>query len=912
MKRWLAAAIVAWICLSCTARRPPQNPRKLQAAREAAEFFLLRRTGSTTGEIPWDRFQAAVARAERMPQYSLARGRRESQVGKSKALETSDLGSWTSLGPNNIAGRTRVLLIHPAQPERMYAASTTGGIFRTLDGGRNWEPVADFLASLGIGAMAFDPSNPDILYAGTGFWYNSISQSNVHGSAPRGAGIYRSADGGVNWTLLPAPEGNHFRFINQVVVSPRDSNRLYAATWTGIWTSSDGGSTWASSLEPRGSTSGCQSLVLRPGAQTDYLFAACGFYANEPAVGIYRNVDAANPSASWQLVHQPAGMSNTSLAIAPSNPSVIYALSASNDTSKPNFLNGLLGVYRSSSDGDPGSWETRVNNENRTPINTSLLSNNQGYFRDVCFGLQRQYSNQGWIHNTIAVDPLDAERVFVGGIDIYRSDNGGASWGLASFWQAADGPQGAHADLLSFTFPPEYDGGANQTLYAVTDGGVYRTRNARAPVAAGTRGGCPPYQNQVVWEPLHNGHISTQFYSGAVYPGGAAFLGGTQDNGTLLGTSAKPAWEKMFGGDGTTLGVDPTDANLIYVSTPGFSLARSVNAGKTFDSGVRGISDGFLFLPPLAMDPVNPARMYTGGRTLWRTVDRAQVWAAASAPLQTQQGRVSAIGISAVDPNRIIYGTESGFLFRNARAKETVGDSLPDFSTRPRSGYVSGIAWDPVDPNIVYAVYSTYKTSASDHHVYRSTDAGFTWRGIDGDELTGLPGIPVLSILVDPMNRDRILLGTDLGVFLSLDAGATWLRDRNPFANVVTEKLVLNRDAGVMSLYAFTYGRGVWRTILPDAGNSPCSYSSSALPEIPAVGGEATITVAAEDRCWWSVIPQTAAVDVVSPASGHGTSQVRLRFGPNPLAAERTVGVWLQGAGLETRQLGIYRPDALN
>ena len=250
------AGLAGLVCVAIWMSRPdgpvvrlPER-HSLQEAAAAREFYLLRRTGDPHGVIPLDRLASARAQAERMPAFSLSRG------SSKQRASSVDLGGWTSLGPDNVGGRSRSILIHPANPDVMYAAATTGGVFKSTDGGRQWFPIADFLATLGIGAMTFDPSNPDVIYVGTGFWYNSLSQSNVFGSAPRGVGVYRSADAGATWTLLPSPEGNAFRYINQVVVSPRNPEHLYVASWTGIYASSDGGSNWTQTLSPRGSTTG--------------------------------------------------------------------------------------------------------------------------------------------------------------------------------------------------------------------------------------------------------------------------------------------------------------------------------------------------------------------------------------------------------------------------------------------------------------------------------------------------------------------------------------------------------------------------------------------------------------------------------------------------------------------------------
>src|SRR5205814_222319 len=161
-----------------------------------------------------------------------------------------------------------------------------------------------------------------------------------------------------------------------------------------------------------------------------------------------------------------------------------------------------------------------------------------------------------------------------------------------------------------------------------------------------------------------------------------------------------------------------------------------------------------------------------------------------------------------------IFGTSAGFLYRNSAAlaadKNTVWQSV-----QPRTGYVSTVTFDPKDPNVVYATYSQYKANNTQSHVYKSSDGGANWTGIDGTGSTAIPDVPVFSIIADPQNTSNLYVGSDIGVFVSVDGGATWARDDNPFADAVTETLVLDRSTGQSVLVAFTHGRGVWKTVLP-------------------------------------------------------------------------------------------------
>ena len=485
------------------------------------------------------------------------------------------------------------------------------------------------------------------------------------------------------------------------------------------------------------------------------------------------------------FVFTTANMGRSTIALSPSNQSVIYAVAASTETG--NFSAGLLGVYRSTSNGDPNSWEARVTNKDPNFLNTILFSNPLDAYLDVCSGGTRAYVNQGGYDNIIAVDPLNSDVVWVGGIGMFRSDDGGKNWGLASTWYASP-PQYAHEDQHLIVFHPGYNGADNQTLFFANDGGIYRTDNALAALATGDRAGCTPLASSLVWTNLNNGYTSTQFYHGAVYPGGAAYIGGTQDNGEWRGADGTGLqdWRRMYTGDGGFTAIDPTDPNVWYGETQHLAFRRTANGGNSFTTSQNGITDtanaSFGFIIPFLMDSSQPKRLYLGGNVLWRTSDGALNWTAGSAKLNTDAGVISAIAVSPADPNRVVFGTSTGSVFRSDNApaadKNTVWDSV-----QPRTGYVSHVEFHPTDPQTMYITYSQYKGNASQSHVYVSHDGGASFSGIDGSGSTGIPDIPVFTVIADPLAPSTLYLGTDIGVFVSLDSGATWSRDDNPFAD---------------------------------------------------------------------------------------------------------------------------------
>src|SRR5690348_12419761 len=202
----------------------------------------------------------------------------------------------------------------------MYAGAVSGGVWKTVDGGASWTTTTDFLPNIAVSALAFDPSNPDVIYAGTGEGYfrEVIRGTNL---PIRGNGIFVSRDAGASWQQLPATDGEDFYWVNKIVVSGHDSDRLYAATRNGVFRSLDGGASWTRVVETS-VTGGCLDLALRGDPQHDVVFASCGMLDGQATV--YRNT-AAESDASWTSVLSQPDMGRTSLAIAPSNPSVMYA-----------------------------------------------------------------------------------------------------------------------------------------------------------------------------------------------------------------------------------------------------------------------------------------------------------------------------------------------------------------------------------------------------------------------------------------------------------------------------------------------------------------------------------------------------------------------------------------------------------
>jgi photosystem II stability/assembly factor-like uncharacterized protein len=796
----LIFALLLLTACATTAPAPPREsgPDRHDQPEEAAAYRALKQGGTD------DPFRSLAAAREQMRQMSRYSTAADALVrADATPAEKSSIGRWQFLGPGNVGGRTRVLVIDPARPEVMYTGGVSGGLWKTYSAGAMWEPIGDHLANIAVNSLVMHPTDRNTLYAGTGEGY---FREVIRGTALplRGDGIFVTHDAGDTWTRLPSTQNSDFHFVNDLVISTKDPRRVYAATRTGVWRSLDSGESWSRVLTPN-VTGGCLDLAWRGDTNGDYLFASCGTFA-QATVWRAKNGES---DAAWEAVLSEPNMGRTTLAIAPSDPSIVYALAASNEQGAK--YQSVLGVYRSSSNGDAGSWQARSTGTS-SHVAAHLLSNLIAGSQNDCFGIPNGLTTMGWYCNTIAVDPVDANRVWAGGVDLFRSDDGGQSWGVASYWWAM-GPNGggpaapswAHADQHAIVFDPRYDGSSVKTAYFTNDGGVARTDDTLAATAKGPKAPCDPAMSQLQFTPLNNSYGVTQFYHGAVSPDGTRLIGGTQDNGTIMTrvTDGPNQWQPVVGGDGGYAAFDPTNPSYVYAESQVAGIRRSDDGGVTFSVKTAGLAgEQFLFIPPYTLDPNETTRLWLGGKSVMVSVNRGDLWTRGSAPFASY---VSAIAVQPGNSNLVLAGLSSGQIARNDSATTTTATTEWPL-VEPRQGFVSSLTFDPKRPNVVYATYAGFGGA----HLWRSMDAGATWSALDGN----LPDMPVHSIAIDPTRDGRLYLGTDLGVFVSNDDGQSWSVENTGFANAVTETVLIAPGANGPAIYAFTHGRGAWRASL--------------------------------------------------------------------------------------------------
>ena len=733
------------------ADRQPNSEENRNANLEATHAFEALRWYNNqraypTGHIPADWKEKALAHISRN--------------NKVKQEFSTASVSWNAVGPNNIGGRVRSIAINPLNPNTIYCGSVSGGIWKSTNAGGSWAPTTDLASNLVIGTMVIDPTDTTIIYAGTGEGYFNVD-------AFRGAGVLKSTDAGATWNLLTNFSGtvspNFYYYINKLVIRGDDHNTLYAAMLGGIWKTSDAGASW-SKLTTATTSTGCLDLVANP---SDYntMYASFGLFLTD---GIYKTT---NGGTSWSRLTNGFPATSTkygriSLGIAPSSPATLYACLADS--------NYYTHSIQKTTDGG-ATWSAVTK-----PIDNSTAVNNS------------HLGGQGWYNNVIVVHPTDANTVYTGGINLFRSTDGGTTWSRLS---DGYGMPFVHVDQHAIAFSP----GGPSTMYFGNDGGMFKSTDGGTSFSA-----------------INNNLSITQLYSGAVHPTSEIYYSGSQDNGTLR-TLAAPSWQMLIGGDGGATAVDYTTPTTVYTEYVYLSILKSISCE---------------FIAPLVMDPSNPLILVAGTYRVFRSTNGGGAWTAVSGDLTGDgAGGVGSAGsvitalAEAKSSSTTIYIGTSGSGTAISRVCVTINaGSWTDVTVAPLPNrYVKAIAIDQANRDRTIVVYSGYGGG----HVYRTANRGTSWSDVSGD----LPDLPVNTIVIDPASSSHWIIGTDLGVFETSNGGTNWVQQNGGLANVSVADLDLRGD---QYLFAATHGRGMYKTTSP-INVLPRSHLSISVHQNPLI-----------------------------------------------------------------------------
>ncbi len=658
------------------------------------------------------------------------------------------LADWTLQGPSNIAGRVNALAVKPDNPQTLLAGFSGGGIFKTTDAGVNWHPVFDGNPELSIGHLTFDPSNPNVAYAGTG-------DSNMPAYVFNGEGLFKSTDAGETWNYLGL---NQAGIISKIIVHPTQPQVLYAASMgnpytrdnqRGVYKSIDGGQNWQQ-VHFVSDQAGAADLVMDP-SNPEVLYASFWdrIRNNSESVifgvhaRIYKTTDA---GANWTLLGGglPTGkMGRTGLVISRQNPQKLYALYT--DT-----LSKVGAIYLTTNGGD--TW---------SPFSIS--------------GLQSAYANFGWYFGKLVLHPTNDNEVYLPGVQLWRKTAASENWAVTV---------AGHPDIHDLVFT------STGRRYVGSDGGVY-------------------YQDQgnIGFTRCKN-LPTTQFYRTSFNPHQPDdYFGGAQDNGTCVGNGqAINNWKSIFGNDGFKSAFHPDSAHIFWVESQNGAIHKTTDGGDTWDLGqdCLGTSDRCNWDTPYLLSRHTAEKLYAGTYRVYSNT--SGIWTPISQDLTDGNiygaafHTISCVQESPLVANKLFAGTSDANVWRReaAGAWVNISNGLPN-------RYVTSVQGSPTLPQRIFVTQSGFRDNEYIPHIHRSDNNGQTWIDITGD----LPQMPVNDLFILSGHADSMLFAaTDAGVYFSRNAGNSWSRvgQNIPFIPVFD----LEENPVHRQIIAATYARGLW------------------------------------------------------------------------------------------------------
>jgi photosystem II stability/assembly factor-like uncharacterized protein len=755
---------------------------------------------------------------------------------------------WRSIGPTAQTGRTPVFVGLPGNRKTMFVAGAVGGVFKTTNGGVTWTPVFDDQSVASIGAIAIAPSDPNVVYVGTG-------EGNPRNDASIGDGVYKSIDAGEHWTNVGLPDSEK---VARIVIDPRNPDVAYVAAlgreWgpneeRGLFKTTDGGKTWKKILYVNDLT-GCSDVDIDPtNANVVYAgmwtFRRWAWYMDSGGgeTAVYKSSDG---GASWARLSGPSAnrglpkglMDRIGIAVARSSPNTVYVVSETKDEGE---------LWRSDDAG--GSWRTvsRDPNINFRPF----------YYADI------------------RVDPKHPNTVYALSGGLYKSEDGGRN-----FARIGNGTHGDHQALWIDPTDSDY-------VLDSDDGGFQVSYDAGR-----------------TFDVLNNIPF-TQFYAVAYDLQTPYHLcGGLQDNGTWCGPSQTPGapgtaasqWQNVGGGDGFFAVPDLKTPHLVYTDLQGGVISltdRRTGASWGINPYPGGIgSSGQWMAPqkyrfnwnsPIVLSPQDPGIVYFGGNVLFRSANHGESWTVISPDLTTndkakQQSSggkivtdntaaefhctIIAIGPSPVDANVIWAGTDDGNVQITRDGGKTWINTVKSIPGLAPNAWISRVEASHFDAGTAYVAASHWQDGDYAPYFYKTTDFGKTWTKIT----TGLPARGWSHVIrEDPKVKDLLYAGTEFGVFASWDGGATWVSIRNNMPPVAVRDIAVHPREN--DLIVATHGRGLY--ILDDA--APLQHIAAALkrdaflfPIRPAIRWAATPGMfRTNERDWVAPNPPAGAfIDV--------------------------------------------------
>ncbi|MCF8233676.1 MAG: PKD domain-containing protein [Bacteroidales bacterium] len=663
---------------------------------------------------------------------------------KNNPPERDFTGDWTNMGPFTLPlgdrgyqglGRINDVAFHPTDADILYIGAPSGGLWKTTDGGDTWSSTTDILPTLGVSAIIVDYNDPDNIYMGTG--------DRDAGDAP-GLGVYRSTDAGATWEEWSNGMGE--KTVGRMIQHPTNPQIMLAATSGGIYKTTDAGATW---------------VQKKPGS-----FKEIVFKSDDPAViyaasggDFYKSTDTGE---TWtEKTNGLPGGARGVIAVTPDDTEMVYFLIANSQSFK--------GLYRSLDAG-----------ESFLEMSTSP--------NIMSWGCNGGSGGQAWYDLDVSADPNNADIIYAGGVNCFKSTNGGITWEINSHWWGDCGVPSVHADLHGLEWNP-VDG----RLYAVNDGGIYWTDNGGA-----------------TWNEITDGLPISQAYKiGQSATARNIVINGYQDNGTSTYTGS--SWLSVYGGDGMECAVDHEDSTISYATLYYGSIFRLTNHNNAFQvagNGYFGINESGAWITPFCLAEHDADIMFVGYNNVWRSTKVKSFdpdWENITnnfAGFSTSTNRD--VEHSQAD-NEILYvSRNNGEFYRSDNVLEQYPDWIDLTNKLPDAGDVFDIEAHPTNPDIVYI--------AQNRKIYKSEDRGMNWEDISGN----LPDVNMNTIVYYERSQDGLYVGSNAGIYY-LDSNMTdWISfsDGFPASAEVTE-LEIYYDPDSISrdvIRAGTYGRGLWES----------------------------------------------------------------------------------------------------
>jgi len=712
--------------------------------------------------------------------------------------------NWQFLGPTNISGRcTDIAVVSPkGKNYTIYVATASGGLWKTENEGTTWEPVFDQEASTSIGDVAIAPSNPEIVWVGTG-------EANIFRSSQSGCGIYKSVDGGKSWQHMGLAGT---QTIPRIVIHPTNPDIVYVAAsgheWTnneerGIYKTTDGGKTWEKMLSIN-EKSGAIDLVMDP-SDSETLYAATwqrirkkwNDPRNEPdymGSGIYKTTDGGK---NWKAINngfpEARFRGRIGIDVAKSNPSVIYAFVDNYEISRQPTEEEKMNSYGLPSSGFiKGATVYRSDDKGESWHQTSGLTPEMKQY------MERHSATYGWVFGQMRVDPNDENTIYTMGLGLNVSNDGGKTFRPL---------RGMHADHHGLWIDPDN----SNYLVNVNDGGIVIS-----------------YDKGKTWRQFTHNLPACQFFN-INYDMATPFhvYGSMQDHGSYRasvdlsgGRNNIPtvAFERAPGGEGCSHAIDSTNPNIVYsasfygritrsdLSLPGPEGTKNIVPRAYNDEPrLRG-----QWLAPFIISPHNPQIIYHGMQYLFRSLDRGDTWERISPDLTyntaSEMGDIPyhtlfSISESPLKYGLIYVGTDDGKVHVTKNGGKTWQEIITGL---PYQKWVSRIVASAYDLGTVYMTQNGKRDDDFVPYVWKSADFGKTWVNIAGN----IPLGPVNVIREDAVDRNILYVGTDIGVYVSKDQGKTWSVLGGNLPSTYVHDLVIHPRDNIIVIA--THGRGMW------------------------------------------------------------------------------------------------------